>query len=99
MESLVKTNMHEEVDKEIELEQKRELMRILDSVVGDNDATLKKLIKTYEDAEKHKSAQALLVRLDIIKYINQLRWINVEKAQKPIQIAVFNYWNRRELEY
>ena len=63
------------------------------------EKTLKKLLDTYEAAKEHSSWQALQVRLEIIKYINQLRWIDVTKASKPIQIAVFNYWNKQDLDY
>ena len=99
MKSLAKTNNDIDVDKQIALEKKRELMEKLDSIVWDQDDTLQKLVNTYNDAEQHWSWQALQVRLDIIKYVNQLRWIDVTKESKPIQIAVFNYGNKQDLDY
>jgi len=99
MNSLVKTNFKDEADKEIVLQKKRELIASLEAIVWTTDDTLQKLVDTYNDAKDHWSWQALQVRLDIVKYINQLKGIDVSPAWKPIQIAIFNYWKKENLEY
>lgn len=99
MKSLLRTNMDEDINKQIELEKKRELMKKLDWIIWTDEEILTELINTYKDAKAHWSWQALQVRLDTIKYMMKMKGIDVEKESKPIQIAVFNYNNKDNLDY
>lgn len=93
MNNLVK---HKELSAQqlIEYEKITELMNVIDEELWWIPDTLKQLRVLYEDALTHKSSDALRVRFEILKYINELRWIKTEKQSKPINIAIFNNYDQ-----